>query len=226
MRDRGLTTLRAARPQLAALRALDTAQTSVSRLPDRRLLITIRHEPLRGVTPEMLAWWFRNIEGTVTVEGREYSRYLIWHPFDHISFAATRLRDGSVGPGVKFRITEALGRDPALRVRTHDHVDLLDETGLRLSARVAGIEVFALHHRFTREPDGVQYDSTMLVGVAGRLGRVINPPLNRRFFGERHARAWLKHNVEEVGMLEHLLPPLYAEHTGERPQMGSRTRAA
>jgi hypothetical protein len=212
LRPRPKTELPAPRPLIAPLRLLDTAQTSLSRLPDRRLLLTIRHAPLRGVTPEMLVWWFQNIEGTITVEGREYPRYLIWHPFDHIDYSATRLPDGQIGAGVRFRIVEAFGRDPALRVETRDHVDLLDETGLRLSARFAGVEVFSLHHRFTRYGDGTQYDSTLLFGVAGRLGRLVNPILNRRMFGERHARAWLKHNVEEVGLFEQLLPPLYAEH--------------
>lgn len=190
----------------------------MSRLPDRRLLLTIRHAPLRGVTPEMLAWWFQNIEGSMSVEGREYPRYLIWHPFDHIDYSATRLPDGRIGPGVRFTIVEAFGRDPALRVRTRDHVDLLDETGLRLSARFAGVEVFSLHHRFTREGEGTQYDSTLLFGVPGRPGRLLNPLLNRRLFGERHARAWLKHNVEEVGLLEHLLPGLYADQQRPRAQ--------
>jgi hypothetical protein len=110
---------------------------------------------------------------------------------------------------VRFRIVEAFGGDPSLRIATRDYVDLLDGTGLRLSARLAGVEVFSLHHRFTREGDGTQYDSTLVFGVAGRLGRVLNPIFNRRFFGERHARAWLLHNVEEVGILEQLLPPLY-----------------
>ena len=142
------------RPLIAPLRSLDSAQTSLRRLPDRRLLLTIRHAPLRWVTPEMLAWWFQNIEGTMVVEGREYPRYLLWHPFDHIAYSATRRPDGSIEPGVKFRIVEAFGRDPSLRVTTRDHVDLLDETGLRLSARFAGVEVFSLHHRFTREGDG------------------------------------------------------------------------
>ncbi len=32
----------------------------------------------------------------------------------------------------------------------------------------------------------------------------------RRLFGERHGRAWLKHNVEEVGLFEYLLPDLHA----------------
>jgi hypothetical protein len=202
------------RPLLAPLRTLDTAQTNIRRLADRRLLVTIRHAPLRGVTPEMLGWWFQNIEGTITVEGQKHPRYLIWHPLDHISFATTRLPDGSVGAGVKFKIVEAFGRDTSLLIRTRDQVDLLDDSGLRLSARVGAIELFALHHRFTREADGSQYDSTLIFGLAGRLGRLINPVLQRRVFTERHAQAWLKHNVEEVGMLENMLPALYAEQAG------------
>jgi hypothetical protein len=202
------------RPLIAPLRTLNSAQTSFGRLADGRLLLTIRHAPLRGVTPEMVAWWFENIEGEITVEGREYPRYLIWHPFDHIDYSATRLSDGRVGPGVKFRIVEAFGRDPSLRIDTRDHVDLLDETGLRLSTRFAGVEIASLHHRFTRNEEGTQYDSTLIFGIAGRLGRLLNPALGRRLFSGRHARAWLKHNVEEVGLLEHLLPPLCAEERG------------
>ena len=199
------------RPLIGPLRSVDTAHASVRRLADRRLLVTIRHAPLRAITPEMLSWWFRNIEGTMTVEGRDYPRYLIWHPFDHISFRTTRLPDGGVGAGVKFKIVEAFGRDPAFLIRTRDHVDLLDETGLRLSARLAGIELFALHHRFSPLPDGTQYDSALLVGVAGRFGRLVNRALTRRFFDERHAHAWIKHNVEEVGLLEQLLPRIAAQ---------------
>jgi hypothetical protein len=204
--------LPAPRPLLAPLRSRASAQTSLRRLPDGRLLMTIRHAPLRGVTPEMLSWWFQNIEGTVEVDGREYPRYLVWHPFDHLDYRARRRRDGTIGPGARFTIVEAFGRDASLLVRTHDHVDLLDVSGLRLSARMAGIEFFSLHHRFTREgDDATQYDSTMLVGVPGRLGRLVNRFLRARLFGERHAEAWLTHNIEEVGLLEALLPRVFPE---------------
>lgn len=206
--------LPAPRPLLAPLRPVDSAQTSLSRLPDRRLLITIRHAPLEGVTPQMLAWWFKNIEGSIEVDGQTYSRYSIWHPYDHIHYGTTCHRDGSVSAGVTFHIAEAFGRDPSLRIESREQVDLLDATGLRLSTRFAGIEVFSLHHRFTEEPDGTGYDSTMLVGVAGRPGRVINPIINRRLFGKRHARAWIKHNIEEVGLLEQIVPALYEESGG------------
>lgn len=206
------------RPLLAPLRDVRTAQTSLRRLADQRLLMTIRHAPLRGISPEMLVWWFQNIEGTVEIDGAEYPRYLIWHPFDHIAYDTTRLRDGSVSAGVRFHIVEAFGRDPALRVETRDHVDVLDTSGLRLSSRAGGIEMFVLHHRFTREADGTQYDSTMIFGMAGTAGRLINPLLNRWVFDERHANAWIKHNVEEVGLLEALLPRIYPGDA-RRPRM-------
>lgn len=201
--------LPAVRPLMAPFRAVDSAQTSLRRLPDRRLLMTIRHAPLRGVTPAMIVSWFRELEDTIEVEGREYPRYLIWHPYDHIRYDTTRHHDGSVSAGVRFHIVEAFGRDPRLRVETRDHVELLDETGLRLSSRLAGIEMFVLHHRFTRETDGTQYDSTMVFGMAGRIGRLVNPLLNRFIFNERHGAAWLRHNIEEVGLFEQLLPRLY-----------------
>jgi len=54
VRSRAKAGLPDPRPLIAPLRSLDSAQTSVSRLPDRRLLITIRHAPLRRVTPDML----------------------------------------------------------------------------------------------------------------------------------------------------------------------------
>ena len=206
-----------ARPLLAPLRQMDSAQTSMRRLADGRLLLTIRHAPLLEVTPAMLAWWFANIEGEIEIDGVRYPRYLIWHPYDHISYSSTRLKDGSIGPGVRFTIVEAFGASRSLLVRTRDHVDLLDETGLRLSARKMGIEVFSLHHRFTTEGDGTQYDSTMTFGLPGRLGRIVNPLLTRRLFSERHGQAWLRHNIEEVGLLDHLVPRLYAERDRVAP---------
>ena len=38
----------------------------------------------------------------------------------------------------------------------------------------------------------------------------MNSIVDRRVFSERHGHAWLKHNVEEVGLFEQMLPPLYA----------------
>jgi hypothetical protein len=75
-----------------------------------------------------------------------------------------------------------------------------------------------LHHRFTPERAGAQYDSTMSFGMAGMLGRMVNPPLNRWVLDERHAQAWIKHNIEEVGLLEAVLPRVLPNAMATRPE--------
>jgi hypothetical protein len=39
--------------------------------------LVVRHE-LRGVTPEMIDWWWDNIDTT--------ERYRMWHPDSHLTF--------------------------------------------------------------------------------------------------------------------------------------------
>ena len=40
----------------------------------------------------MIEWWFGHIEGNATNpgDGLPYSRYLIWHPRDHVSQSVDR----------------------------------------------------------------------------------------------------------------------------------------
>lgn len=44
-------------------------------------------------------------------------------------------------------------------------------------------------------------------GVGSLLNRWVRP----RFLSDESARAWLKHNVEEVGNFEHFLPETFAQ---------------
>jgi hypothetical protein len=48
----------------------------------------------------------------------------------------------------------------------------------------------------------------MDLGSPSRLLTPANRHLTSRVFPEPMARAWIAHNVEEVGVLEHLLPDL------------------
>ena len=48
----------------------------------------------------------------------------------------------------------------------------------------------------------------MDLGSPSRLLTPVNRYLTSRVFPEPMARAWIVHNVEEVGVLEHLLPDL------------------
>jgi hypothetical protein len=46
------------------------------------------HEPIVNVTSAMVSWWFNgNVDGDMQhpVDNKWYSRYLVWHPRDHVS---------------------------------------------------------------------------------------------------------------------------------------------
>ena len=204
------------RPFDWSMKPLDSAETGVKTLNDGLLELTIRHAILKGVTPAMLGWWFQNIEGTMEHLGQTYPRYLVWHPIDHIHYEVVRRApDGTAGPGARFHIVEAFGANLDYLVDSVADVPKNDDTGLILSVRKFGMEVMRLEHRFTAAPGGTQYESKMHVGTRAVPARfVVNPLIRRRVFTGAMGRAWLKHNVEEVGNLEFFLPALYAAHAG------------
>lgn len=198
------------------LKPLDSARTAFL-CRGSHVALTIEHDVVRGVTPTMLAWWFANLAGTVEVAGVTYPRYLVWHPRDHITWQLASGDPSRVGVGARFRIVEAFGRNPDWYVDSTETVDKLDETGIRLVRRVLGVTVFRLEHTFSSTRDGTRYESEMVVGTDGLLGRAVLEPLVRqRVFPDDMARAWLRHNVEEVGNLERFLPGLHAAQAGRR----------
>ncbi len=165
---------------------------------------------LRGVTPEMLVWWFRNLEGDIVIDGRSRSRYRAWHPFDHVAVRyARRLPDGSIGPGARIHIREMFGARPENAIDVLATIERLDLGGFRHVDHVAGIPVGRMDYRFTRVAGGTLYENELVIGVGGRWGRLLEPVV-RRAFPDRKGHAWIKHNVEEVGALENFLPELFA----------------
>ena len=207
------------------MKPLESAQTALTHLPDGRLELTIVHDVLKGITPQMLCWWFSNIGGEMRYRGRVLSRYRVWHPKDHIHWELVKPGpNGQAEAGAVFRIVEAFGRNPKHRIDVLETVEKLDETGIRLSNRRAGFEVSNLEHTFTPVANGTLYRSRMLVGVEHPwlLPNVTNPVLQRQVFPEAMARAWLKHNVEEVGNFEFFLPECHASFN---PHMFEPVRA-
>ncbi|QYK42108.1 MAG: hypothetical protein KF887_02970 [Paracoccaceae bacterium] len=156
----------------------------------------------------MLVWWFRNIGGDMDIGGVLIPKYLVWHPYDHIHWElAAQAPGGGAGVGARFRIVEAFNADLANFIDVVEDVLRLDESGITLVNRRAGVEVSRLSHDFTAAADGTIYRSTLTVGVAlPVLGRPLNALIHRLVFTEAMGRGWLRHNVEEVGALEHILP--------------------
>lgn len=175
------------------------------------MVLTIEHELVRGVTPAMLDWWFRHIGGEMTLDGRPYSRYRVWHPRDHISWQLVDGDPARVDVGARFRIVEAFDRNPSWLVDSVETVTKLDETGIRLERHILGSEVFSLEHWFAPAEDGTRYRSRMELGADTLFGRLLfNRIIRPMLFSDLMGPAWLKHNVEEVGNLERFLPDLYA----------------
>jgi hypothetical protein len=194
---------------------LASAETSVTVLPGGRLKHWIRHEILRGVTPPMLAWWFRNIEGDVEIAGRRVPRYRAWHPLDHIAFRyAQRCPDGSIGPGAVFHITEAFARNPKWVIDVDTVVEKLDETGFIHGPRHFGRKVAHMEYVFEPVAGGTRYTNWLVAGAElPVVGGLVNSVTRWIFFPHDRALAWLTHNVEEVGNFESFLPALHARET-------------
>lgn len=168
------------------------------------------------MTPRMLVWWFSHLEGDVEIGGARINRYRAWHPHDHVHASyARRLPDGRIGPGAAIRLRETLGANAAYTVATVTDIEKLDEEGYIHNPRVHGVAgLVRMEYRFTRVPEGTLYENRLLIGGAEGWRRWVSPLVQRLAFDEAHGQAWLRHNVEEVGQLEHLLPPLYRQETG------------
>jgi len=197
------------------LKPLGSAETSLRYDQFGRMVMHIRHDLLKGVTPAMVAWWFRHIDGEMEIDGIRLNRYLVWHPFDHIRWELVRPSpDGSVSEGAQFRILEAFGRNPDFYIDVVDTVTKLNDSGITLVSYKFGLALTCLNHDFIAAEGGTRYVSTLAIGTdLPALRNLLNPFLHKFIFPEKMGRAWLRHNVEEVGLLEHMIPRL---HPGPR----------
>ena len=198
------------------MKPLESAQTKLDYLDDGRLHCSIVHDVLQGVTPEMLVFWFKNMRGTMDVEGRSYPRYRVWHPLDHVEHRYVKTPPGGDGVGSVFLIHEVLGRNPRNTVRVLSDVVRLDEGGFAHRPRFKGIRgLIEMDYEFERVAGGTRYRNSLTVGLpVPRRLRVLNAVALPSAFDEQRARAWLKHNVEEVGNFEYFLPDLFAREHG------------
>lgn len=211
-------------PVLYPLRAVDTATVRFAECAHGRRRITIDHRPLAGVTPAMLLDWFTHLGGTMTYGGQTVDRYHAWHPIDHIRWELWRpAPGGGAGEGARFHIVEAFGARPEFGVDVVDRVEKLDETGIRLVQRVAGVPIFALEHTWSAGVEGTHYVSVMDIGARSRLLSPVNAVMRRKF-PPAMAQAWVKHNIEEVGQLEYLLPQLVLSAGSGEAKPAKRTQ--
>ena len=197
------------------MKPLSSAETEFRFLADGRLHLHIRHDVLHGVTPAMLVWWFKHLEGDIEIDGRRTPRYQIWHPVDHIAVRyARRCPDGTVGPGARIHIREVFGGNPDYLVDIVTTIEKLDETGFVHGPRHLGVRLALLEYAFTRVAGGTFYENSITFGPDLPLLRpLFNGLLRPWVYPDHKARAWLRHNVEEVGNFEFFLPALYVKES-------------
>lgn len=193
------------------MKPLDSAKTSFITDNNGVFKLTIEHDIINGVTPKMLLWWFQNIGGEMTYQGKAYPKYLVWHPGDHIRWSLAKTSSyKNIGVGSYFRIVEAFDRNMEFLVDSTEFVEKLDKTGIRLIKKVGGTKVFSLQHDFIKDGNSTIYKSEMFVGTNKKLiGKIFNYGIRPLFFSKQMATAWLKHNIEEVGNFEFFLPELF-----------------
>lgn len=169
---------------------------------------------LRGITPRMLVWWFKHLEGEMVHDGQRLKRYRVWHPRDHIAIEySKRNADGSIGVGCVIHLTEMLGANPAYLLDVHTDIVKLDEEGFAHRPRFHGLRLVAMDYEFEETTKGTLYRNSLTVGAPGIVGKLINGLIRRFLFDEARGHAWIKHNIEEVGNFESFLPELYAAET-------------
>jgi DAPG hydrolase PhiG domain len=197
------------------MKDVSSARTSSEQLPDGRTAYRIEHELIRGVTPEMLVWWFRTFPSArLAWKDQLVPMYRIWHPRDHVRCGVVpRPFARAAGPGVSTGATVIIVERLGPRVtRTRARVIQMDENGLRLVVRRLWVKVGELQHAFERTPEGTLYRSELVVGSSlPGIGRLVNALARRRLFPPEVGDAWLRHNVEEVGNFQFFLPKLFKE---------------
>lgn len=219
-------TLPTPRPFGWTMKTLESARTRFTVLPMGSYEACIEHDLIRGCTVEMIEWWFKNIGGTMEYKGKQYNRYLVWHPADHIHWELVKPGpNGKAEKGAKFKIVEAFNGNMDWLIDTVEEVTKLDKTGIRLRRRFVGVEVYNLEHWFTPHPNGTHYRSRLQVGSETMLGKyLLNPFIQTRIVTETMTKQWLKHNIEEVGNFEFFLPQLYYSQANKSPKLHATER--
>lgn len=185
------------------MRTKDSANITVSDCGNGRIRRTIAHAVIPGVTSEMMLWFLKTMPEQVEWRGSKVLCYRLWHPRDHIFFE----RIGPFEPGCKFHIVEAFGARPEFLVDEVFEVSKLGKSGFLMRGRRAGQAMLEMDERFEDTSDGLKMTVTMTLGS----DKKILYPINRlvRSLTRRPLEAWLTHNVEEDGNVQHVLPELY-----------------
>lgn len=205
--------IEAARPKFWEYPKLNEAIYKTEIMTDGKILIEIQHPLLKGITPEMISWWYRNLaSGKATIENKEYDYYLLFHLSEHgqtrVVAAAT---DGSPGMGVGAVIyrQEKFG---SYLSKGFGRVESFSNNGFVVTPVMGPLNFGRIEHTFEAKDGGTLYKvQTILGSDAPVIGPLLTYYIRVKQFPPEVVQEWIRHQVEEVGSLVHLLPQIYPQ---------------
>lgn len=181
------------------------------------LQIQVDHLLLTGVTPAMVAWFYRVLPiSTIEYQGVTYPLYHFFHPTEHGTiWIAEPASDGRPGMGQGAVVARDEWFGP---YDSHGAARLtsFSDAGMVAQAQVAGIHFATIQHIFTAAEGGTRYRLEANIGSDLPLvGALLNLYLRTRVYHPDMVNEWLRHQVEEVGSLPFFLPQIYAQRNLE-----------
>lgn len=185
--------------------------------PDGRIHSQVQHFFLRDISPQMVAWFYRQLPiSTVDYQGVRYPLYHIFHPTEHgrvrVLEPAADARPG-MGEGALVEREEWFGPfDSRGAARLLEFSD----TGMLAQPQVLGLSIGRVRHSFRARDNGTVYQVDTVIGsTVPVLGSVINWYLRERVFHPAMLEQWQRHQIEEVASLQFFLPDLYRQRGEE-----------
>ncbi|WP_048327681.1 DAPG hydrolase family protein [Crocosphaera watsonii] len=213
-----------------ALKTTSSTYFAIHKRKNGQFCVVLNHALLRGVTSEMIYWWFRHFQNIkVTLddiegyEGTAVPAYLLWHPSDH--FNATL--KGKIGSQYEAEAGDTIHIQEAMQYKKYGWKYQVDQKvkifyccpdGWAMGKKIPFLgEVMVLRIHFkdvveNKKVIGVHYHYEVVIGLTADhfLARQINKKVTAEF-GPEFFEAWHLHNTIEVGVFENFLPALYAQ---------------
>ena len=212
------------------LKPITSAYYKAVKNNSNQLCVVLVHSLLRGLTSEMIYWWFQHFPNLrVTLddiqgyEGQKVPAYLLWHPSDHISVKLS----GKLGPnntsrvGAKIHIQEVMQYfkyqtkykvDRELTIFYHEKDGWCMGKAIPIIGQLVVLRISFKDVYEAGKIIGVQYHYEVVAGSHKKnfIAKKISDKIVGNFDAE-FWNAWFTHNIIEVGVLENFLPPLYQQ---------------
>ncbi|MEM9330824.1 MAG: hypothetical protein AAGA53_05830 [Pseudomonadota bacterium] len=207
---------------------ISSSHFKIHKRSNGQFCVVLNHALLRGVSAEMLQWWFLNftrmrvrLRDVPGYQGKQVPGYWLWHPVDHLSANLS----GALGPeqnpqpGCTIHIREAMQYDRygwKYPVDARLKIFYVGPDGWAMGKEVpliGPVMMLRIHFKDILQDGqhiGAHYHYEVVIGTTGNnpLARLINNQITKAF-GPEFFAAWHRHNVIEVGTFENFLPALF-----------------